>query len=156
MKPKKPKVELLTQSALADRYRRDRRTVSRLLADVKPDAIKRGRRLYRVSRVAELLTVPQDRAGASPALREAKLREEIRKLRTANDRTEQRMVARQKVQEAFSKTNRAVEASLRQRLENEYPTGVAGLEPAQARVYGKRLVDLCISDIRACARYWDF
>jgi hypothetical protein len=32
---------------------------------------------------------------------------------------------------------------LRQKLENEYPSVVAGLEPAQARVYGKRVVDEC-------------
>ena len=38
---------------------------------------------------------------------------------------------------------------LRQKLENEYPIAVAGMDPAQARIYGKRLVDEICASMRA-------
>jgi hypothetical protein len=101
---------------------------------------------------AAAITPEQDKA----TLKDQKLREEVRKLKLANDVKEGKLVERSRVVASWQRASKAIVSALRQRLENEYPTGVAGLEPAQARVYGKRLVDLCISDIRAAADVWDY
>jgi hypothetical protein len=81
-------------------------------------------------------------------LREQKLSEEIRKLRIKNDRDSGALVSRRVIQDFLAKLAAGIDQALEQKLCNEYPSAVAGLDTAQARIYGKRLGD----DIRRQCR----
>jgi len=74
-------------------------------------------------------------------LREQKLSEEIRKLRIRNDRDSGALIPKRLVADFHAKFASEVDQLLEQKLANEYPSAVAGLDVAQARVYGKRLGD---------------
>lgn len=75
------------------------------------------------------------------ALRDQKLAEEIRKLRIKNDRDVGKLVPLDFIEQGDAKILAAVDQILEQKLSNEYPSAVAGLDVPQARVYGKRLGD---------------
>ena len=80
------------------------------------------------------------------ALRDQKTSEEVRKLRIRNDRDERKLVARVEVTRDAYETFNWQQKILGQKLVNEYPSAVAGLEVAAARVYGRRLlVSICES-----------
>ena len=49
-----------------------------------------------------------------------------------------------------------VQSMLRQKLENEYPSSVTSMEPAQARIYGKRLVDSIYREFARFADKWSW
>jgi hypothetical protein len=83
-----------------------------------------------------------------------KLLEEVRKLRIANDLKEKELVRRSLVIEAHAKMAEQVRKLLEQKLENEYPGLVAGLDVAQARVFGKRLHDQIVSEFKGFAKAW--
>jgi len=57
------------------------------------------------------------------------------------DRLKGAFVRRDAMAAAFTKFGAECRALLRAKLEAELPSAMAGMEPAQARVYGKRLVD---------------
>jgi hypothetical protein len=90
------------------------------------------------------------------SLKDQKLNEEIRKLRIANDLKEKELVRRSLVIEAHAKMAEQVRKLLEQKLENEYPGLVAGLDTAQARVFGKRLHDSIIQEFKGFAKAWAF
>jgi hypothetical protein len=73
-----------------------------------------------------------------------------RKLKLINDRTSGTLMETKTVSAELQGICAEQIKILRQKLENEYPTAVAGMDPAQARIFGKRLVD----DI--CAKMRDF
>jgi hypothetical protein len=90
------------------------------------------------------------------SLKEQKLSEEIRKLKLANDIKARVLVNVAKCVEAHAKEKAALIAILRQKLENEYPVAVAGLDPGSARVYGKRVVDAIIEAWIGLDHLWKF
>lgn len=67
--------------------------------------------------------------------------EKLRKIKRENENADGLLVARAEVVSEFRKVAEPVKAILRQKLENEYPLAVAGLDVPQARIYGKRLGD---------------
>lgn len=79
--------------------------------------------------------------GDEISLRETKLSEEIRKLRIKNDRDEGKSVPKVEVASAIRRALAGVAGILEAKLVAEWPSAVAGLDPAQARVYGRRLYD---------------
>lgn len=74
------------------------------------------------------------------ALRDQKLTEEIRKLRIRNDREDSRLVLKSEVLEDGHKFAAWQKQFLTQKLVNEYPSVVAGLDVAGAMAYGRRVV----------------
>lgn len=59
------------------------------------------------------------------------------------------------VAQSLLKCGMAQKTILRQRLENEYPAFVAQLQPAEARVFGKRLADEILKEFSALAGQWN-
>lgn len=81
------------------------------------------------------------KAMGGASLKDAKLEEEIRKLKINNDRAAKILVLKTKIIAFFHGFTAEHRAALHQVLENEYPTAVAGMDPPQARILGKRLAD---------------
>jgi len=75
------------------------------------------------------------------ALRDQKVTEEVRKLRIRNDRDEGKLIAVELVKACVARVLARVDQILEQKLANEWPSAVAGLDVPQARIYGKRLGD---------------
>lgn len=71
--------------------------------------------------------------------------EQWRKLKIENDVKEGRLVPLETILPDFQQWIAEAIQILRQELENNYPQAVAGLDVAQARVYGRRLVDQIIT-----------
>ena len=67
--------------------------------------------------------------------------EQHRRLKRENDLADELLVARAELVAEFRKVIDPIKQMLRQKLENEYPLAVAGLDVPQARIYGKRLED---------------
>jgi len=80
--------------------------------------------------------------------------ESHRKLKLLNDRNAGTLILTATVEQRLHEIAAGQLKILRQRLENEYPTAVAGMDPAQARVYGKRLVDEICSQMRQLVEKW--
>lgn len=74
--------------------------------------------------------------------------EQHRTLKRNNDLADGVLVARADVVAEFRKTVDPIKVLLRQKLENEYPLAVAGLDVPQARIYGKRLEDDILSEMQ--------
>lgn len=87
-------------------------------------------------------------------LKDQKLNEEVRKLRLSNDQKEAKLVPRAAGAEAIRKTIGLVGPILEQKLQNELPTVMAGIDPSQGRVYGKRLTDEILLKFQDCERFW--
>lgn len=90
--------------------------------------------------------------GAS--LKDQKTSEEIRKLRIANDAREKMSVLRSDVNGSLSAMEKAVDSLLENMLEKEYPSSVAGLDVAGARVYGRNLRDRIRAEVRKIGESW--
>jgi hypothetical protein len=67
--------------------------------------------------------------------------EKHRALKRDNDLADGLLLAKADVVAEIRKLAEPVKVMLRQKLENEYPLAVAGLDVPQARIYGKRLED---------------
>lgn len=85
-------------------------------------------------------------------LKDQKTQEEIRKLKIKNDKDQGKLVLKSEVAAAIRRAIGAVSSILESKLVHEYPTVVAGLDPAAARVYGRRLHDLIMVDCQALAK----
>lgn len=87
-------------------------------------------------------------------LADQKLGEEIRKHRIKNDRDEGKLVPRSYVIESIGKMLAEIDRLLEQKLCNEYPSAVAGLDVPQARIFGKRLGDQIRDAIGQAGSCW--
>lgn len=88
------------------------------------------------------------------SLRDQKIAEEVRKLRLKNDRDEAKLIPVEDVRQIHAEILARVDGILEQKLSNEYPSAVAGLDVAQARVYGKRLGDQVRGEFQKLAEKW--
>lgn len=70
--------------------------------------------------------------------------EQHRKLKRENDIADGLLIKKADVVAALRPAGEAIKLELRQKLENEYPLAVAGLDVPQARIYGRRLGDSII------------
>lgn len=93
-------------------------------------------------------------ASGEMALRDRKTLEEIRKLKIANDFKEGVLIRRQSVVESIGRVAAAIDGLLERKLCEEYPSAVAGLDVAQARIYGRRLSDSIRELFMALAKEW--
>jgi hypothetical protein len=80
-------------------------------------------------------------AAPESSLKDKLLAEQVRKYKIHNDSKMELLVSRAKVADAVAKILKAADAMIEQKLVNEWPQFVAGLDPAGARAYGKRLGD---------------
>ena len=147
-----PHPQKLNLSELARKTGRDRKTIREHLvrAGLKPD------RSGRWSLADALPVLEQIGKGKDSPLRDQKLSEEIRKLRIANDAKEGRLVLRATVASDLLTVCSAQRRLLEQKLVNEYPSAVAGMDVAQARVFGRRLVaDVC-TEMQKLADAWNY
>lgn len=87
-------------------------------------------------------------------MRQNKLMEEHRKLKILNDLKEGQLVPVEKVKHTHSRTLARIDQIIEQKLSNEYPSAVAGLDVPQARVYGKRLGDQLREEFQKLAEEW--
>jgi hypothetical protein len=93
-------------------------------------------------------------APAGATLEDQKTAEQVRKLRIGNDREDGALILVATVEKLLHEIAAGQLKILRQRLENEYPTAVSGMDPAQARVYGKRLVDEICAQMCDLVKKW--
>lgn len=89
------------------------------------------------------------------SLKDQKLNEEIRKLKIANDSKEKLVVLRDNVKSACGACIDKIRTFLEQKLENEYPSAVVGMEVPQARVYGRRVNDQVLLELQKLREVWD-
>jgi hypothetical protein len=88
------------------------------------------------------------------SLKDQKISEEIRKLRIQNDAKEGALVSRSRIVEALQRVGSAIDGITEAKLCNEWPEAVAGLDVAGARVYGRRLKDSMMAEIRKLESEW--
>lgn len=87
-------------------------------------------------------------------LKDQKTNEEIRKLKIGNDLKERILVRKSDGAALIESLGREIDEMLMQKLENEYPASVSGMDVPQARVYGKRLGDQIRGAFRKFADGW--
>lgn len=135
-------------NALSKLLGSDRRTIDKAVVDVQPTRVEGKTKFYRLQEVEAALQKKKS------SLRDHKLFQEIRKLRIANDKEERLVVLRSKVADSIRSCLSPAVATLEQRLVNEYPTAVAGLDVPQARIYGKRLCDELLGYFQSLDKEW--
>jgi hypothetical protein len=130
----------------------DRATLTKALFRVPPDKTDGVRKLYRLKTVEAALS--ERRKGENHPLRTKKLAEEVRKLRLANDEREKLTIRTAWVIEVVRKITAAVDEILEQKLVNEYPAAVAGMDIPQCQIFGKRLGDAIRLEFKKLAYLW--
>lgn len=87
-------------------------------------------------------------------LKDQKLAEEVRKLRIRNDKDEEKTIPKGKLAADLHALAADQLQLLRQRLENELPATVAGLDPSSARIIFKRVVDEIAGKMQQLVTRW--
>lgn len=87
-------------------------------------------------------------SGSNLSLKDQKLNEEIRKLKIKNDRDEKLVTPNVKLHAAFAEIGQSIKSMLYQKLENEYPATVSGLDIPGCRIKGAQLADSILVEIR--------
>jgi beta-glucosidase-like glycosyl hydrolase len=85
-----------------------------------------------------------------------KLLEEVRKIRTVNDERDKILVKRERVVQSFQALKNKILPFCEAKLEKEYPSVVAGMDVAAARVYGRSVHDQIALEIQKCEDLWNF
>jgi hypothetical protein len=86
------------------------------------------------------------------SLKDQKTAEEIRKLKIKNDRDEAKLILKSDVAASIRRVLGQVSSIAESKLVNEWPTAVAGLDVAQARIYGRRLHDALMLEYQKLAK----
>jgi hypothetical protein len=131
---------------LADSLGKDRATVTRLVATIPPCSGTGSQKRWRLGDVEAALA-----AKPGKSLRDEKLGEEIRRLRIRNDKDEAKVIDKAVVGKACARLLSGASPMLEQKLVNEWPSAVAGLDVPAARVFGRRMVDDILAGMRALA-----
>ena len=127
---------LKTANGWATALRRDRRTIATKLRPLPPEGRANGYPTYSLASVLKSLEPPPDTSD----LGQQKKAQEVRKLKTYNDRKDGLLVERSRVKESITKFGTRVDALCSQK-ENEWPSLLAGLEAPAIRAYLKRGFD---------------
>jgi hypothetical protein len=150
-KQNKPnKSSLKTVSGWATELKRDRRTIAAKLKTAAPEGKVNGFPVYSLGAVLKALQPPP---GEGATLRDAKLAQEIRKLKLYNDKRDGLLVEKELVKQSINRFNTRVDAYLVQ-LENEWPSLLCGLEAPAIRAYLKRGTDSIRQEISDSYREW--
>lgn len=136
-------------NALAKLLKKDRRTLDKVVVDLQPVRVSGKTKYFRLEDVEAAL-----KRYSGNKKRDEKLDEEIRRLRRENDEADILLVKKAEVIESIRRCMTPAVALLEQRLVNEYPTAVAGLDVPQARVYGRRVCDEIITYFQTLADEW--
>ena len=104
-----------------------------------PDPI-RGRYKFEAT-ISGLFKFYREKQKELREVKQAIADEQHRRLKRENDLEDDLVVSRAEVVSEFRKVVEPIKQMMRQKLENEYPLAVAGLDVPQARIYGKRLED---------------
>ena len=138
MKSKRPTG--LSINAISEKTGVDRRTLKKRLKDT-PQVDGGG---YNLADVEAALAAA---AKADGNLKDEKLREEIRKLRIANDLKESELVPKKLVAGAIRKTLPEIPKILDQRLVQEAPT-------PEEKIRARKAIDECVKIIEAMGKEW--
>lgn len=130
----------LTINALSEKTGVDRRTLKKRLKDVEQQP-GGGYALQDVEAAIE------SAAKQGGGLKDEKLREEIRKLRIANDLKERELVNRRDVAGAIRKTLPEIPKILDQRLVQEAPT-------PEEKIRARKAIDECVRVIEQMQKEW--
>ena len=92
--------------------------------------------------------------------READLKKKIdeqreRKLKLENDETEKQLVRVEKLAEMAGPTLEKFKEVLYQKLQNEMPISVAGMDVPQSRIYGTRLAAEILKPLQTIFKSWE-
>ena len=136
-------------NALSRTLGHDRRTIDKAVAGIAPTRVEGKTKFYRLEDVEAAF---KEKSNAK--LKDHKVFQEIRKLRIANDKEERLVVQKTKVVDSIRRCLAQATPTLEQRLVNEYPTAVAGLDVPQARIYGRRLCDELVAFLQSLEREW--
>lgn len=139
-------------NALSKLLGKDRRTIDKALVDVAPTRTEGKTKFYRLADVEQAL---RDRCNGAAQLKDEKLIEEIRKLRTANDFEDGKLVLRSAVCESLRRCLSPMVATLEQKFVNELPTAAAGLDVPQLRIVAKRYLDDALVSCQELAKEWN-
>lgn len=129
----------------------DRRTLDKAVVGLQPAGHRGKSPLYPLSEVEAALKARK--AGGS--LRDAKLYEEVRKLRLKNDRDEGKLIAVEVIARRLAEVAQGQKDLLRQRLENESPSQLADQKPEPIRIMLKRVVDEVCASMQALVKEWE-
>jgi hypothetical protein len=141
MKPKP--TEFYSVNALSKMTGRDRRTLDKVLVNVKPAGKRAGKPVYRLDEVNAAM-----RAVPNKTLREEKLAEEIRKLKQYNDREAGLLIEDEATAKWLYGIAKRCSQVLWQKLVNEMPAAVAGMDEAAARGYAKKVYNAVQTGLR--------
>ena len=147
---KKPKQQQgFSVNAIALKLKRDRATITRATSGLAPIRREGTVSFFELADVEAALAAKSDKT-----LKDEKLSEEIRKLRLKNDRDEGKLILVDSVKSCVSRVLARVDQILEQKLSNEYPAAVAGLDVPQSRIYGKRLGDQIRVEFQGLKEEW--
>ena len=107
-----------------------------------------------VSTLQGLFKYYRDQRTDASTVKLQKLHEEIREKQTKNLAREGKLVDKDGVAADLTRYMSGQKAILRQRLENEFPAQVAGMDAAQVRVEGKKIVDEICRDHLVFLNKW--
>jgi|SRR5919109_1948350 hypothetical protein len=151
-KPSKAKQsQFYSVNALSKLTGADRKTIDKAIAraQIKPARMVGARPEYRLEDVQAALDARRDKS-----LVEEKLAEEVRKLRIRNDRDEGKLIPRLQVNATIARTFGDICRMLDQKLENELPALMQGLDVVGARLKGKLVNDLIRAELRKLVEAW--
>jgi hypothetical protein len=150
---------ITSKSGLARRLELSRPTLDKYLS--MPGAPKKGREGFDLAAVVNFIGANAEREStackAAPDLKAARVRELLlrcERLKFLLDRERGIYVLRSEVQASIRRIMGPAVIVLEQRLVNEYPTGVAGMDVPQARIYGKRLCDELMEFLQSLKTEW--
>ena len=106
---------------------------------------------------AEILDAVKPKSGDKPGdgIKEKKTFEEWRKLKLANDEREGLLISKASVIGSIQRLNPKIDSLLEQKIVNEYPAAVAGLDVPAAREFGKRFADEIRREWAAFKQEWE-
>lgn len=127
--------------------------------EVMKRAKKSGCAAFRGSRVhaAELRQFISQNSEALQAVGDDSLKDqktslEIRKLKRIEDTADRVLVKKTEVAAAICRILGQIASISESKLVNEWPSAVAGLDPSQARVYGRRLHDAMMGEYQKLSK----
>jgi sugar-specific transcriptional regulator TrmB len=149
--PKKPVSATMSVNALSKQFGHDRRTIDKLVAHIQPAKVEGKTKFYRLVDVEAALT----EKGEDAPLREQKLKEEIRKLRIANDAKEGKSELRSVTVAKIQKIGHEVRTYLGN-VSKEKPAVIAMTteDIPRVRIEVQKMCDEIVKKLQSFAEHW--
>ena len=127
-------------------------TLSKILADVPASGSKGRFATYGLAAVKSAIEKhdagKRQRRGTSDDL----LAQRIRSIELHNAIADGTLIEHDRVKSAISTLLARIDQMIEQKLVAEYPASVAGLDVAQAKIFGKRLTDDLLAEFTVCRK----